>query len=303
MRGRYLRSFNLTPLIDRLCRGQRDGAWSYRDEAMRAAEPTALAAVAIHAIGGFESQVHAAIEWLLNQQSPDGSIRVAEDLPKQKWTTSLALLAICRCGDPANVRIATARDRAADWLLRDCGESATVRTSDEQHDASLVGWSWVSGTHSWVEPTSYAVIGLTAAGKRSAARAREGVNLIRDRAIRSGGWNYGNTVVLGNTLRPFPETTGVALTALAGEPREDRIDRAIEFLLTELPRIRSPLSLGWGLIGLTAWRRRPEAASEWLREAYERSVSRPANAHHDALLLLAAMGVSPLAPPATRASP
>jgi hypothetical protein len=111
--------------------------------------------------------------------------------------------------------------------------------------------------------------------------------LLLDRAIPSGGWNYGNAAVLANTLRPFPETTGVVLTALAGEPRSPAVERAIAFLSTELPRIRTPLSLGWGLIGLTALGARPAEAGTWLAEAIERSRARAANSLHDALLLLA----------------
>ena len=58
---------------------------------------------------------------------------------------------------------------------------------------------------------------LRAAGRASHPRVREAVRLLCDRALDEGGWNYGNTRVFANTLQPFPATTGIALTALAGE--------------------------------------------------------------------------------------
>jgi hypothetical protein len=113
------------------------------------------------------------------------------------------------------------------------------------------------------------------------------VRLLRDRAIPSGGWNYGNSHVLANTLRPFPETTGVALCALAGQQRDGTIDRALAHLTHELPRVRTPLALGWGMLGLRTWQSRPAKCTDWLAEAIAQSDTRPANPQHDALLLLA----------------
>ena len=78
------------------------------------------------------------------------------------------------------------------------------------------------------------------------------------------------------------------MCALRGLERDATIDRAIAFLAGELPRIRTPLALGWGLLGLHAWKSRPPEYATWLAEAVEQSNARPANSHHDALLLLAA---------------
>ncbi|MCH9035418.1 MAG: hypothetical protein IID42_13100, partial [Planctomycetes bacterium] len=79
-----------------------------------------------------------------------------------------------------------------------------------------------------------------------------------------GGWNYGNTRVLGKTLRPFPLTTGIVLTALAGQRRETRIDASIRYLSDAFTSLRSPMSIGWTLIGLGAWDARPSDAGEQL---------------------------------------
>jgi hypothetical protein len=83
------------------------------------------------------------------------------------------------------------------------------------HNGMLVGWPWVSGTHSWVEPTSLALLAMGREGRAGHPRAREGVRVLIDRAIPGGGWNVGNTVVFGTRLRPSPGPSGLALLALA----------------------------------------------------------------------------------------
>jgi hypothetical protein len=158
----------------------------------------------------------------------------------------------------------------------------------------LVGWPWVAGTHSWVEPTAYAVLALRAAGKSEHARVREAVELILDRALPEGGWNYGNRRIFDNVLRPFPATTGVALAGLIKEPRDDRIDVAIDYLGRALQRVRAPLSLAWGLIGLRAWKAQPPDAEAWLAQCASRVAEHPAAPQHDALLLLAGSKTCPV---------
>ena len=54
------------------------------------------------------------------------------------------------------------------------------------HDPTLTGWPWVGGTHSWVEPTSLAVLALRREGLGKHPRVEEGLKVIRDRAIVSG---------------------------------------------------------------------------------------------------------------------
>ncbi len=275
-------------VLSRLAQNQReDGGFSYSPTGAPAAEPTALAAIAFSdPTKDEQARAQRALNWLRLAQRPDGSVPVSTMLKSPAWTTSLAMLAWSAAPNRGDYRDAV--HSASAWLIRNQGLASSVRLNEAQHDATIVGWSWVDGTHSWVEPTAYAVLALRSTGESEHTRTRDGIRLLHDRALPSGGWNYGNSTVLANTLRPFPETTGVALAALSALEKPDTIEKSLTFLEAELPRIRSPLALGWGLIGLGQWNRRPQASSQWLDEAVSDNQSRLPNAQHDALLLLAA---------------
>ena len=121
------------------------------------------------------------------------------------------------------------------------------------------------------------------------ARVQEGLRLLRDRAIESGGWNYGNKSTYGRVLRAYPATTGLALLALANTgPCGDLAKEGARYLLETLPRVRAAGSLGWGLLGLRAWGRSPEQADRWLARALANLAGRPDAAPRLAILLLAA---------------
>ncbi len=238
------------------------GGWSYAGSSRLATEPTCLAILALQAAKARPDLVRAARRALTTQQDSRGAVRGRDDLPETRWTTALAALAWLRPTETDE--FAEPRRRAVGWLLRASGSAVKVNAPIRRHDTELVGWSWIDGTHSWLEPTAYAVLALRRCGLADHSRTRQGVRLILDRAIPSGGWNYGNSEVLENELRPFAETTGIALLALADEPRVAAIDAAVRLLQARLPDTRAPLALGWGVLGLCAWSAPPPAASEWL---------------------------------------
>ena len=238
------------------------GGWSYAGSSRLAAEPTCLAILALQAAAARPDLVLAARCALHTQQDSSGAVRGRDDLPEPRWTTALAVLAWLP--STGADEFAEPRRRAVDWLLRASGSAVKVNAPIRRHDTELVGWSWIDGTHSWLEPTAYAVLALRRCGLVDHPRTRQGVRLILDRGIPSGGWNYGNSEVLENELRPFAETTGIALFALAGEPRAEPIDAAVRVLHARLPDTRAPLALGWGLLGLSAWSAAPSASADWL---------------------------------------
>ena len=277
----------------------KDGGWGYRRGSASRAEPTALAGLALLATGNRRGRgrprrrarqlAKAAADWLASVQRPDGSVGVSASTPTPGWMTPYAILFWNALG------VHEGRGRSAgDWLLGQKGRTLD-RADDPKriagHDTTLVGWPWVDDTHSWLEPTAMAVLALGRLGLGDHPRVREGLRLIRDRAVVSGGWNYGNTSVFGRPLRPQPAPTGLALLALAGTgPRTEEIGRAAGYLAAALPGVRASASLGWGLVGLRAWGEVPAGSASWLSEAIAGVVRRPDAAPKLACLLLALGG-------------
>ena len=186
-----------------------------------------------------------------------------------------------------------ARARASAWLVGEAVHApAMTREAAEvsAHDTSIRGWPWVEGTHSWVEPTAMAVLALAgSADPKARARVADGLRLLADRAVASGGWNYGSNAVFGCDLRGQPGPTGLALLALAaaGGGPSPTVDRAIAYLRATLPTVRAAASLGWGVMGLRAWGAAPDVAGTWLAESAAEVLPRDDDAPRLALLLLA----------------
>jgi len=60
-------------------------------------------------------------------------------------------------------------------------------------------------------------------------------------------------LVFGQELRPMPESTGAALTGLAAMVAREKVEKSLSYLQGETDRLRTPISLGWALLGLAAW--------------------------------------------------
>jgi hypothetical protein len=239
-----------------------------------------------------EDAARQAASWLASVQRPDGSVPSSQVTSAPGWTTAHALLLWQGLGGCERMR-----HRAREWLLRTEGRRQTVEDGERGvagHDVGLAGWPWVAGTHSWIEPTAMAIIALCAEGDRNHPRVVEGIRLIRDRAIRGGGWNYGNPAVFGRTLRPQPGPTGVALVALAayGPVDDSIVAQARNYLLRSLPTIHSAISVGWGVLGLAAHQAYPSEADSWLEAAHERCREHRDSTVGLSLLLRAASGQS-----------
>jgi hypothetical protein len=203
---------------------------------------------------------------LLEAQSADGRVVIDPRFPHSAWPTPLAVLAWLEQEEEGG-----SVTRAVQFLLQWHGLHWPNTEPDVMgHDTSIVGWPWVTSTHSWIEPTSLTLLALGAAGKSNESRVAQARKMILNRQIASGGWNYGNTMVYGQNLRPMVHSTGMALAALAAGVNESEIARSIQYLEKALPAIRAPLSLGWGIIGLTAWNRRPPEAEQWINECLQK---------------------------------
>jgi hypothetical protein len=212
-------------------------------------DATAWGAVAIAADGGEDTICEKLCARLVDEQQNDGRVSVSKSHPESYWPTPIAVLA-WQNSSPSRA----ARDKSIHFLLSTTGNHFAHRADEPAgHDTSLKGWPWVAGTHSWIEPTAMSMIALKATGYSRHDRVSEAVRMLLDRQLLHGGWNHGNSFVYGRELRPTPDGTGAALAALAGMVDRHHVPRAIDYLQGERDRLRTPISLGWTLIGLAAW--------------------------------------------------
>jgi hypothetical protein len=229
------------------------GGFADRPQGQFRADATAWGILASQGLGLSQEDLERHRSRLLLEQQQDGRVRLSSHHPGSYWPTALAILAWQ--GSPGSH---VAHDLAVRFLLNTTGIHFQRKPDDiVTHDTSLRGWPWVEGTHSWVEPTALCLMALRVAGYGGHARASEAVRMILDRQLPHGGWNSGNTLIFGRELHPNPEGTGSALCALVGQVDRQTVTRSLNYLTDEVERLRTPISLGWSLIGLAAWGRWP----------------------------------------------
>ena len=249
-----------------LSRMQANGGFQFSSKGPSRPDATAWA-IFILANSGIPPQtLEHSRDYLVASQHEDGRVCLDANHPEAFWPTPLALLAWQ--ASPAH---SSHYQKAIEFLLNSSGEHwAKQNKSPVKHDTSLRGWPWIDQTHSWVESTSMTMIALHLAGKGNHPRLRESTELLLDRQLPHGGWNYGNTEVFGQELRPSPEDTGAALSALAGRIKETHVKLSLRYLVNRIQTIRSPISMGWSLLGLNAWDHTPNNASILIEETLSR---------------------------------
>jgi hypothetical protein len=268
--------------------------WGYRPNSNPYVEPTALCSLALlSSVDEFELPKMRAFtvqsgEWLASIQQKDGSVGPSAALTEPAWPTPYALLLWTAVDElSSRSQFASQRKAAAEHLLRFRGKPIP-RDHIITHDGLIPGWPWVEATHSWVEPTVAAILALANAGHADSPRLFDGRRLLRDRSLPSGGWNFGNTVVLNLELRPQPGPTAWALLGLVGDdPASRPVWLGLEYLRQAMPT-RAALSLGLSILAMSAWSQRPKAANAWLAAAAPDSMKRSDVAFQLAFLVLAA---------------
>lgn len=247
---------------------ERDPLGGYAAAPVLAAEPIAWATQALAAAGRVETAMLGA-EWLAEKQQADGSVGVTEEQRRPAWTTALAVLA-WHTVDPAHY--AERISGALDWaVVQEPWTAPSNRIFG--HDTTLEGWSWAADTHSWLEPTAFFVKALHTAGRADDPRAREGVRLLADRLLPSGGANYGNTVVLGQELLQHVQSSGVVAWALAETEAKPALARTLDYLHSISTEPTGVASLCWATLGLAANGVVPAELAEVLRLARDRALS------------------------------
>jgi hypothetical protein len=240
------------------------GGWGFNVN-QPAVEPTCLAILALR--HSRTAALELGLQVLKNLQNSDGSWPAfVDDKPEGCWTTSLAvltLMAIQRQNDRANLGIRWllgAKGREANWFWR---WKFQVVDKSVQFNPAKYGWSWVSGTTSWIIPTAFSLITLRQVGRRGfapacciAERISTGITMLLDRMCPGGGWNAGNGVAFGVPYAPYIDATSIVLLALAGSEKEPSVQESLSWLVGRLPKCPSPYSLAWGILALAMYRTR-----------------------------------------------
>lgn len=243
-----------------------DGGFSGKHGGDYRPDATAWSILALSAAGVNSFLVESARKRLVDEQLKDGRISSHSEYPQAFWPTPLAIMAWQGAPEYRQPQL-----RAVRFLLRTTGVHWEKKQDNpEGHDPMIPGWPWVEHSHSWVEPTALSLLALQVTGFGEGKRAEEATRMLMDRVLPQGGWNYGNTFVFEQQLRPDLESTGVALNALSGRVASESVQRSLDYLKSQVERVRSPLALGWGILGLGAWNSRPLKAQEWILESLQR---------------------------------
>ena len=223
-----------------------DGGWGYvRGKASRL-EPTCCAAIALG------DRFHASLTtWPVK----DGLLLERAGGDANYGFHALALLAL----SAAHAEHETGNQALLAALQHAAGLRFAPSTINRQNN-HLQGWSWIDETFSWIEPTAWGVLALKRAREVGwhgvdDARLRESESVLFDRVCGSGGWNYGNSNMLGRELHAYVPTTAIALLALQDKREDPAVRRSVAFLEAHATWECSSYALGLAAIALRAYDR------------------------------------------------
>jgi hypothetical protein len=242
-----------------------DGGWGALRGKRSNTESTSFALTALKAIpeNPAAGNRKRAVDWLVRHQNQDHSWPLNDTATQGSWTTALAITALSDNPETSVRALAAAR-----WLLEQEGSKpgilaeiilwATGKSTANNVDRDLIGWSWVPNSFSWVEPTSYALIAVKKlrarlAGTNVDERIRQADAMIYDRMCNGGGWNYGNSKVLDYALWPYPDITAVALIAMQDHAQEKANQESLQVLSKIARETDSGLALCWAAICLNVY--------------------------------------------------
>ncbi len=253
-----------------------DGGWGYYPGKRSRVEPTCWAALALGAMPDGGETLNRACGLLRTWQRTDGLIAEPGLTPDITFN-GLALVALetnQRQGNSSEDAVAARLAQA----LCSVKVLQTANDSIQRQNNQLRGWPWSEGAFSWVEPTAWCVLALKKWRRSHASRPRtldariaEADAMLLDRACRGGGWNYGNSNMLGRELHPYVPTTAEALLALQDRRQEAPVAAGLEFLVKNATRETSGMALSLAQLALSVYRVRIPGMAESLAAAWEHS--------------------------------
>jgi len=215
-------------------------------------EPTSwalLALAGLPAATDWDRPSH--LTFLARCQRSDGLLVEEQQLSPNIAFNGLAALALL-----SQSATTTTCERLLASLVRSKGVRLPNSTAFRQ-DSSLQGWSWIDRTFSWVEPTCWCLLALKKWMRNGSnlvphpdgrTRIDEAEQLLFDRCCRAGGWNYGNSNVLGQELRPYIPTTALGLLALQDRRKHPAVARSLDYLVQHRLTEKSGMALALTLI-------------------------------------------------------
>jgi len=225
-----------------------DGGWGYARGKASRLEPTSCAVLAL---GDPQIAREALASWPVR----DGLLLERSGGEPNYGFHALALIAFGASGvehSAGNAALVSGLERAGGLRL----EPSTVNRQDNR----LQGWSWIAETFSWVEPTAWGVLALKRARSLrwsgvDEARLHESESVLFDRMSPLGGWNYGNSNMLGTELHAYVPNTSVALLALQDKRDDPAVQRSVTFLEEHATWESSSYALGLAALALRAYGR------------------------------------------------
>lgn len=202
-----------------------DGGWSYHPGKSSRLESTAWAVLALSQHGGDNGVAQALTTW----PAAEGLLlEHAGGMPNYSFH-GLALLALAAC----DLEHASGNANLVAGLQRVKGLALDAPSGGRQ-DNRLQGWSWIADTFSWVEPTGWCLLSLKkrrqAGAPVDAARIVEAEKLLVNRVCVTGGWNYGNSDILGQDLRAYVPTTAIGILAMQDQRNLPAVQQSIDYL-------------------------------------------------------------------------
>lgn len=250
--------------MDWTTRQNGDGGWAYHSRGCSWTEPTAFVLLAQTAIPSSGKPPQADRESFRRGAKFFGSIARGDGgwspqpgVEESTWVTALGALL------PEDAISEQQRRQAIDWLKDRTGRESGWQWRLQQRlhgdkEEWPEGWPWFPGAAAWVIPTSLGILAFQRALRHSDKdrdtlqyRVAEGKKFLLGRQCADGGWNHGSQKALGRDGDSYPETTGIALLALAGE-KSARMERAKAMARKHLASCKTAEGISWLRMGLAA---------------------------------------------------
>lgn len=265
----------VTELCEALARRvNADGGWGYYAGHASRIEPTCWALRGLQSADALTpAAASAAAELFRTWQREDGLLLEPELRSEDRPNIAFNGLAGWLLAERPELAARMSLDKLVDGVT--CVKGIRIPESRiNRQDDALQGWGWIDGTFSWVEPTCWALLALKAAASLFPVvdtRINEGERLLVDRCCESGGWNYGNSNMLGQPLRPFVSTTALALMAIRERRADARVERSLAFLKEKRLTEPSAMALGLTALALRAFGEAVDDVTDMLRAQWRRT--------------------------------